>query len=447
MSYDLVIRAKRAVTAIGERPVAVAITNGKIVALLDFNAKVDSDEDYEVLGVLMPGVVDTHVHINEPGRTPWEGFATATRAAAAGGVTTVIDMPLNSIPPTVTPDALAIKKSVAETQCSVDVGFWGGSIPGNVSQLEPLLKAGVFGFKCFLLHSGVDEFPASSLDDLASALQVLAKHDGLMVVHAEDSVAIQRSSKAASKKYSEFLASRPKGAENVAIAQLIEESRRTGARVHVLHLSSSDAIAMIASAQEDGVKISTETCPHYLSLNSDEIADGATQYKCCPPIRESANQDRLWQGLKSGIISMIVSDHSPCTPDLKLFEVGDFQAAWGGISSLQIGVPIIWTEGSKRGISLFDLATWMSSRPAELVGLTQKGAIDVGKDADMYLFDPDKTFIVDPLKLAHKNPVSPYAGKVLKGVVSKTWLRGKLVHDDGNFIGSPQGKFLSRSHT
>jgi allantoinase len=447
MSYDLVIRAKRAVTAIGERPVAVAITNGEIIALLDFNAKVEAGQDYEVLGVLMPGVVDTHVHINEPGRTPWEGFATATRAAAAGGVTTVIDMPLNSIPPTVTPDALAIKKSVAETQCSVDVGFWGGSIPGNVSQLEPLLKAGVFGFKCFLLHSGVDEFPASSLDDLASALQVLAKHDGLMVVHAEDSVAIQRSSKAASKKYSEFLASRPKGAENVAIAQLIEESRRTGARVHVLHLSSSDAIAMIASAQEDGVKISTETCPHYLSLNSDEIADGATQYKCCPPIRESANQDRLWQGLKAGIISMIVSDHSPCTPDLKLFEVGDFQAAWGGISSLQIGVPIIWTEGSKRGISLFDLATWMSSRPAELVGLTRKGSIDVGKDADMYLFDPDKTFIVDPLKLAHKNPVSPYAGKVLKGVVSKTWLRGKLVHDDGNFIGSPQGKFLSRSHT
>ncbi|MSV83868.1 MAG: allantoinase AllB, partial [Actinobacteria bacterium] len=404
MSYDLVIRAKRAVTAIGERPVAVAITNGKIVALLDFNAKVEAGQDYEVLGVLMPGVVDTHVHINEPGRTPWEGFATATRAAAAGGVTTVIDMPLNSIPPTVTPDALAIKKNVAESQCSVDVGFWGGSIPGNVSQLEPLLKAGVFGFKCFLLHSGVDEFPASSLDDLASALQVLAKHDGLMVVHAEDSVAIERSSKAASKKYSEFLASRPKGAENVAIAQLIEESRRTGARVHVLHLSSSDAIAMIASAQEDGVKISTETCPHYLSLNSDEIADGATQYKCCPPIRESANQDRLWQGLKSGIISMIVSDHSPCTPDLKLFEVGDFQAAWGGISSLQIGVPIIWTEGSKRGISLFDLATWMSSRPAELVGLTQKGAIDVGKDADMYLFDPDRTFTVDPLKLAHKNP-------------------------------------------
>jgi len=447
MSYDLVIRAKRAVTAIGERPVAVAITNGEIIALLDFNAKVEAGQDYEVLGVLMPGVVDTHVHINEPGRTPWEGFATATRAAAAGGVTTIIDMPLNSIPPTVTPDALAIKKSVAETQCSVDVGFWGGSIPGNVSQLEPLLKAGVFGFKCFLLHSGVDEFPASSLDDLASALQVLAKHDGLMVVHAEDSVAIQRSSKAASKKYSEFLASRPKGAENVAIAQLIEESRRTGARVHVLHLSSSDAIAMIASAQEDGVKISTETCPHYLSLNSDEIADGATQYKCCPPIRESANQDRLWQGLKAGIISMIVSDHSPCTPDLKLFEVGDFQAAWGGISSLQIGVPIIWTEGSKRGISLFDLATWMSSRPAELVGLTRKGSIDVGKDADMYLFDPDKTFIVDPLKLAHKNPVSPYAGKVLKGVVSKTWLRGKLVHDDGNFIGSPQGKFLSRSHT
>lgn len=440
--FDLVIRAQRAITHLGELPVSVCIKDGVIAALLDINAELDSKSDISVEGVLLPGLVDTHVHINEPGRTEWEGFETATKAAAAGGVTTVIDMPLNSIPPTINVDALETKKKAASGKCSVDVGFWGGSVPGNVKDLEPLLNEGVFGFKCFLLHSGVDEFPESSLDDLAAALNVLAKVDGLMIVHAENSDAITRASKPSSKSYRDFLHSRPKGAENVAIAQLIEEARRTGARVHVLHLSSADALAMIQSARKDGVRITAETCPHYLSLTAEEIADGATQYKCCPPIRETNNQELLWQGLREGVIDMIVSDHSPSTPDLKLFNEGDFQKAWGGISSLQLGLSVIWSQAESRRFSLYELVQWMSTRPAALAGLSQKGSIAVGKDADLVAFDPDASFTVDPTKLHHRNPITPYAGKTLRGVVSATWLRGTLIAENGQTVGSPHGQFL-----
>jgi allantoinase len=442
MRYDLAIHAERAITNIGERSVTVCVRDGVIVDLLEINSPVDAYEEVRLDGVLFPGLVDTHVHINEPGRTSWEGFATATKAAAAGGVTTLIDMPLNSIPPTVDVSALTEKKNAAEGKCVVDVGFWGGSIPGNTADLLPLLGEGVFGFKCFLLHSGVDEFPESSVDDLATALKILAAVDALMVVHAEDSTAIRESETPSSRKYQDFLASRPKGAENVAIANLIEQARRTGARVHVLHLSSADALDMIASARKEGVRISAETCPHYLALTAEGIADGATQYKCCPPIRERSNQDLLWQGLFDDVIGLIVSDHSPCTADLKNFEVGDFQSAWGGISSLQLGLPIIWTEARKRGVSLFQVATWMSAAPSALAGLDQKGAIAVGKDADFSLFHPDKTFTVDPRKLHHRNPITPYAGKVLNGVVAKTWLRGKLIYAEGDIIGTPSGSFL-----
>jgi allantoinase len=276
---DLLLRSQNVMTDIGNRPAAIGIKDGKIVSIGAFDAKVDAVEDITVENHLLPGIVDSHVHINEPGRTQWEGFESATKAAAAGGVTTVIDMPLNSIPPTVNVAALATKKEAASGKCSVDVGFWGGSIPGNVADLKPLLDQGVFGFKCFLLHSGVDEFPASSLDDLSDALGVLSKENALMVVHAEDSQAIERSAKPSSRDYADFLASRPKGAENVAIAELIEEARRTKARVHVLHLSSGDSLALIKSAKEDGINITVETCPHYLSLTAEEIADGATQYK------------------------------------------------------------------------------------------------------------------------------------------------------------------------
>ena len=447
MRYDLAIHAEHAITNIGERAVTVCVRDGLIVDLLEINSTVDAHEEIRPDGVLFPGLVDTHVHINEPGRTSWEGFTTATKAAAAGGITTLIDMPLNSIPPTVNVLALTEKKKAAEGKCVVDVGFWGGSIPGNTADLLPLLGEGVFGFKCFLLHSGVDEFPESTVDDLAAALKILATVDALMVVHAEDSMAIQQSEIPSSRSYQDFLASRPKGAENVAIANLIEQARRTDARVHVLHLSSADALDMIASAREDGVRISAETCPHYLALTAEEIADGATQYKCCPPIRERRNQDLLWQGLLDGVIGLIVSDHSPCTADLKKFEAGDFQSAWGGISSLQLGLPIIWTEARKRGVSLSQVASWMSARPSALAGLSQKGAIAVGKDADFFLFHPDESFTVDPRKLHHRNPITPYAGKVLHGVVAKTWLRGRLIYAEGEIIGAPSGSFLrSKGH-
>lgn len=443
--YDLVIRAQRAITHLGELPVSVAIKDGVIAALLDINADLEAKSEVNIEGVLLPGLVDTHVHINEPGRTEWEGFETATKAAAAGGITTVIDMPLNSIPPTVDVAALEVKKKAAADKCTVDVGFWGGSIPGNVHQLEPLLDQGVFGFKCFLLHSGVDEFPQSSLDDLAAALNVLAKVDGLMIVHAEDSDAITRATKPSSTDYHDFLHSRPKGAENVAIAQLIEEARRSNARVHVLHLSSADALAMIQSARKDGVRITAETCPHYLSLTAEEVANGATQYKCCPPIRESHNQELLWQGLRDGVIDMIVSDHSPSTPDLKLFHLGDFQKAWGGISSLQLTLSVIWSQAEVRRFSLYELVQWMSTRPAALAGLSKKGGIAVGKDADLVAFDPDASFTVDPTKLYHRNPITPYAGKTLRGVVTSTWLRGTLIAESGQMVGSPRGQFLTKN--
>ncbi len=431
-------------TDIGDRPAAVCIKDSRIAKIADFDEKLDAKEDLTLTGSLIPGLVDSHVHINEPGRTQWEGFESATKAAAAGGVTTVIDMPLNSIPPTVNVSALKTKQLAAEGKCSIDVGFWGGSIPGNVKDLEPLLEQGVFGFKCFLLHSGVDEFPASNLDDLSAALEVLVKKDALMIVHAEDSIAIQRSAKPSSRSYAEFLASRPKGAENVAIAQLIEEARRIKGRVHVLHLSSADSLTLIKSAKSDGVRITAETCPHYLSLTAEEIADGATQYKCCPPIREKRNQVELWQGLQQGIIDFIVSDHSPCTQDLKIFEIGDFQQAWGGISSLQLGISIIWSQALERGIPLWQVCTWMSAKPAELVGLKHKGSIAVGMDADLAEFDSNEEFRVEPTKLFHKNQITPYQGKVLKGRIKQTWLRGALIFKDGVMINSPQGVFLVR---
>ena len=444
MSFDLVIRSTHVISDIGDRPAAVCVSDGRIVTIAAFDEVIPAKKDITITGALIPGLVDTHVHINEPGRTQWEGFESATKAAAAGGVTTVIDMPLNSIPPTTNVAALAVKKAAATGKCSVDVGFWGGSIPGNVSDLKGLHDEGVFGFKCFLLHSGVDEFPGSDLVDLTAALKELVTLDALMVVHAEDSIAIQKSIKPSSRSYSEFLASRPKGAENVAIAQLIEQARTIKGRVHVLHLSSGDSLALIRSAKADGVRISAETCPHYLALTAEEIADGATQYKCCPPIREKINQDELWQGLKSGVIDLIVSDHSPCTEDLKIFDIGDFQQAWGGISSLQLGISIIWTQAREQDVSLWQVMKWMSQKPAELAGLERKGAIKVGMDADFAEFDTEAQFTVEPTALFHKNQITPYQGKTLQGKIKQTWLRGELIYKDASMINSPHGEFLIR---
>jgi allantoinase len=439
--YDLVFRAPRVVTAAGEVARCVGVRDGRVAAIEPLAAELSGQQTITLPDseVLLPGLVDTHVHVNEPGRTEWEGFATATRAAAAGGITTILDMPLNSIPPTVDVAALEVKRKAAEGQVEVDVGFWGGAVPGNLGELRGLHDAGVFGFKCFLLHSGVDEFPHLSAEQLDDHLRVLATFPALMLVHAEDSQSVMRAPSAHGERYADFLRSRPRGSENVAVAHVIESARWTGAKVHVLHLSSSDALPMLRSARRDGVRISAETCPHYLTFDAEAIRDGATEFKCCPPIREAENREQLWRGLAGGVIDLVVSDHSPCTPELKRFDIGDFGVAWGGIASLQLSLPVVWTAARARGHTLVDVVGWMAERPADLVGLRRKGRIALGADADFCVFAPDEAFIVDPGRLHHRHPVTPYAGRPLAGLVRGTWLRGLEVGG-----GEHRGKLLTR---
>jgi allantoinase len=441
IEYDTVFRARRLVTAVGEGSGWVGVAGGRIAAISPPEAGLEGRRVVE-LGddvVLLPGLVDSHVHVNEPGRTEWEGFATATRAAAAGGVTTIIDMPLNSIPPTVDAAALEVKRKSAEGQCFVDVGFWGGAIPGNLGELRGLHDAGVFGFKCFLLPSGVDEFPPLHPADLDDYMSTLASLNGLLVVHAEDASAIDRAPSAHGARYLEFLASRPRAAEDLACEQVIRAAERTGARVHILHLSSSDALPMLARARREGIRITAETCPHYLVLTAEEIPNGATQFKCCPPVREASNRELLWRGLADGTIGCVVSDHSPCTAELKRLDTGDFGLAWGGISSLEIGLPVVWTEARQRGYQLSDVVRWMAEGPARLVGLRRKGRIGVGYDADLCVFAPDEAFVVDPKRLHHKHSITPYDGRALLGVVHSAWLRGEELTGD-----QPRGGLLFR---
>ncbi|ANZ15528.1 allantoinase AllB [Streptomyces noursei] len=439
---ELVLRSTRVVTPEGTRAASVTVQDGKIVAVLPHDAAVPAGARVEDFGddVLLPGLVDTHVHVNDPGRTEWEGFWTATRAAAAGGITTLVDMPLNSLPPTTNTANLDIKREVARSKAHIDVGFWGGAIPGNVKDLRPLHEAGVFGFKCFLSPSGVDEFPQVDQEQLAAALGEIAAFDGLLIVHAEDPGHLDAAPEAHGPKYADFLASRPPVSENDAIAGLIDLARKLDARVHVLHLSSAEALPLIAAARADGVKITVETCPHFLTLTAEEVPDGATEFKCCPPIREAGNQDALWQGLADGTIDCIVSDHSPSTTDLK---TPDFGTAWGGISSLQLGLPAIWTAARERGHGLEDVVRWMSAAPARLVGLGAKGAIAPGRDADFAVLAPEETFTVDPADLQHRNKITAYAGKTLHGVVRSTWLRGRKIND-GTALAEPTGELLER---
>ncbi|MGA5203639.1 allantoinase AllB [Streptomyces variegatus] len=441
---ELVLRSTRVITPEGTRAASVAVTDGRITAVLPHDAPVPESARLEDLGdhVLLPGLVDTHVHVNDPGRTEWEGFWTATRAAAAGGITTLVDMPLNSLPPTTTVPHLRTKQQVAADKAHIDVGFWGGALPGNVKELRSLHEAGVFGFKAFLSPSGVDEFPHLERDQLARTMAEIAAFGGLLIVHAEDPHLLSSAPQRGGPKYADFLASRPRDAEDTAIARLIREAKALDARVHVLHLSSSDALPMIAQARAEGVRVTVETCPHYLTLTAEEVPDGASEFKCCPPIREAANQDLLWQALADGTIDCVVTDHSPSTADLK---TDDFATAWGGISGLQLSLAAVWTEARRRGHGLEDVVRWMSTRTSELVGLDdRKGAIAVGRDADFAVLAPDETFTVDPVALQHRNQVTAYAGRTLHGVVKSTWLRGQRIVVDGEFT-EPKGRLLTRT--
>ncbi|MBL0748780.1 allantoinase AllB [Nocardioides sp. G10] len=439
VAADLLVRARRAVVGGSERAVAVEVTGGVITALHAYDAEVEADVVVELADdeVLLPGLVDTHVHVNEPGRTEWEGFASATRAAAAGGVTTIVDMPLNSIPPTTTVAALDEKRAVARDQVHVDVGFWGGAVPDNLDDLAGLHDAGVFGFKCFLLDSGVEEFPHLERPDFARAMQETARLGALFIVHAEDGDLID-DDRLAGRRYDGFLASRPRVAEESAIHTVIEVARDAGARAHIVHLSDADAVPMLRAARAEGVDISVETCPHYLTFDAEHIADGATELKCCPPIREADNREELWASLAMGDIDLVVSDHSPCTVELKARGDGDFGAAWGGIASVQLGLPAVWSGAVARGYSLVDVVRWMATAPADRVGLVHKGRIEVGADADLVRFAPDEELTVDVARLHHKNAVSAYAGRRLRGVVRETWLRGATIGE------TPTGRLLRR---
>jgi allantoinase len=449
MSTDLVIRSRRVITPEGIAPAAVHISGGRIAALREWDASaggaalVDAGD-----AVVMPGLVDAHVHVNEPGRTDWEGYTTATRAAAAGGVTTIVDMPLNSIPPTTTEAGFAEKLAAAEGQAWVDVAFWGGVVPGNTNQLAVLLDDGVRGFKCFLIHSGVDEFPHVEESDLLKAMPELARLGSVLLVHAELPGPIDRAgaelSGADPRAYDTFLRSRPRESENEAIAQMVRLCRETGARVHIVHHSSSDALATVAAAKAEGLPFTVETCPHYLTFAAEDIPPGATHYKCCPPVRERENREKLWQALRDGTIDMVVSDHSPCTPDLKLRESGDFMEAWGGISTLQFGLPVLWTGARARGFDLVDVSRWMAAATAKLAGLDdRKGFLKEGYDADITIWHPDREFTVETAAIQFKNKVTPYDGMELFGVVEATYVRGKKVYDRGELSIEPMGGLLT----
>ncbi len=439
---DLVLRAGRAWIDGAFRPAAVVVRDGTVAAVLPVDAVVDAADDRTLpdAHVLLPGLVDTHVHVNEPGRTEWEGFASATRAAALGGVTTIVDMPLNSIPATVDVDALAVKRASAAGRVAVDVGFWGGAVPANAGALAPLHDAGVFGFKCFTAPSGVDEFPHLDPEQLRTAVAEVARLDALLIVHAEDPDHLVPHG-ALGGAYADFLATRPGAAEQSAIARVIDAARATGARVHVLHLSDAQALPMIRAAKADGVRITVETCPHYLAFEAGSIPDGATEYKCCPPIRDDANRDALWVGLLDGTIDCVVSDHSPSTADLK---TDDWGLAWGGIAGLQVGFRAVWTEAVRRGIPLATVLPWFTTGPAALVGLTDRGRIVPGGVAHLVAFDPETPSVVEAAALAHRNQVSAFAGHTIAGVVTETWLAGELVATATDGVVAVRGALLDR---
>jgi allantoinase len=427
---DLVLRSRRVVTATGLRSASVHVSRatGRIERVARWD-EVPAGAELVDGGdaILMPGVIDSHVHVNEPGRSEWEGFATATRAAALGGVTTICDMPLNSIPATTTVAALEAKRAAAR-EALVHVEYIGGVIPGNAGELAALAAAGVCAFKCFLSPSGVDEFPHVTEDDLREAFPVLATLGRTLMVHAEHpGFLVPPEPGEDPRRHATWLATRPVEAEHEAIRLLLRLMERWEVPVHVVHLSSASSLELIRLARARGLPISVETCPHYLTFAADEVPDGATEYKCAPPIRGAPEREALWYVLIAGELDLVASDHSPCPPAMKGTD-GGFLAAWGGIASLQLALPAVWTGARARGVPPERLAQWMCEGPARIVRLAErKGTIDEGFDADLVLWDPEARFTVDPARLAHRHAVTPYAGRELYGVVRGTWVGGRAV--------------------
>jgi allantoinase len=443
-----VLRGERVLLDGTLRPAAIHVRDGRIAGIAD-PADAGTGIPVHDVGdsVVMPGLVDTHVHVNEPGRTEWEGFETVTRAAAAGGVTTLLDMPLNSIPATTSVAALEEKRAAARGQCHIDVGFIGGVVPGNTPDLGPLATAGVLAFKCFLIDSGVAEFEHVREPDLRDAMPALASLGRVLMVHAELAGPIERAlaglDRAADPRcHATWLRTRPPEAEEQAITLLVALARETGARVHVVHVAAAGAIPILRRARAEGLPVSAETCPHYLVFNAESIPDGATPFKCAPPIRERAHRDALWAALRDGDLDMIASDHSPCPPPLKLIAEGDYLRAWGGIASIQLSLSAVWSRAADRGATIGDIARWMSERPARLVGLGRKGALAVGRDADLVVWDPDEEFTVDASALHHRHKVTPYDRLRLRGVVRETWSRGERIYDRGELPHPARGHLL-----
>lgn len=443
---ELIVRGRRISTPQGEKTAAIHVKDGKIEAVIPPERIPPGVQMIDAGDLLvMPGLFDSHVHINEPGRTEWEGFETATRAAAAGGISAVADMPLNSIPVTTTLKALEAKLAAAAGKLAVDCAFWGGVVPGNAGELEPMIDAGVSGFKVFLCPSGIDDFPNVTEADLKPAMAVLARRGVPLLVHAE--LADGAPSGGDPCRFATYLASRPRDWENRAVELMLRLCRETGCRVHIVHLSSSDALEPLARAKEDGLPVTAETCPHYLTFDAERVPDRRTEYKCAPPVREAGNRERLWQGLEDGVIDFVVSDHSPCAPELKLPEAGDFLRAWGGISSVQFALPAVWTEAEARGFGPEDVELWMCERPAVLAGFKGvKGRIAAGYDADLVVWDPDEGFEVRSETVLHRHKVTPYLGRELKGVVKQTLVRGAIAYDKGEFPAQPAGRPLLRKH-
>lgn len=448
---DLLVLGRRIATPDGVRPGAIVVTGERIAAVEPEGAPLPpADRTIDAGGLfVLPGLVDTHVHVNEPGRTEWEGFRTATDAAAAGGVTTVVDMPLNSHPPTTTRAAAEAKLEAMRGACRVDVGMWGGLVPGNLADIEPLLEAGVLGLKAFLVASGVDDFPPVDEEALRRAMRILAGRGLPLLAHAELPGPIEsaaaRLAGAPPRAHATWLASRPPEAETAAVELLVRLCRETACRTHVVHVSAASAVDAVAAAREEGLPLTAETCPHYLLLTDEEVPEGATEFKCAPPIREVANRERLWEGLTDGTLALVASDHSPCPPAWKRPDSGDFLAAWGGIASLELSLSVVWTAARPRGVSPERLAEWMSAAPARLAGLAdRKGAIRPGADADFILFDPGDSFVVDPAALRQRHPVTPYAGRTLRGRARDVFLRGEPVVRAGEIVGRRRGDPVPR---